>query len=297
MATTRPGRAAAGAWRVRGKVLALDRPVVVGVLNATPDSFSDGGLYLDPIAAVDRAWRMIEEGADVIDVGGESTRPGAGPVPASEQWRRIEPVVSRAADLPVPLSVDTTEYEVAGRALDAGAAIVNDVSGLRFEPRLADLAAASGAGLVLMHMRGDPRTMQDDVVYDDLVGEVRSALERSIGRALERGCGREQLVVDPGIGFGKSAAGSLELIARLPRLAGLGAPIMVGPSRKSFIGEVLGVPVEEREEGTLAACVIALERGARLFRVHDPRSARRALDLAWAIRGVEAGPRIGARGD
>jgi len=295
-ATKRPGRAADASWRIRGEVLALDRPVVVGVLNATPDSFSDGGLHLEPAAAVDRAWRMIEEGAGVIDVGGESTRPGADPVPAAEQWRRIEPVLSRASELPVPLSVDTTELEVASRALEAGAAILNDVSGLRFEPRLAELAAESGAGLILMHMRGDPRTMQDDVAYDDLLGEVRSALERSIGRALERGCGRDQLVVDPGIGFGKSAAGNLELIARLRELEGLGAPILVGPSRKSFIGKVLDLPVDQREEGTVAACVMALDRGARLFRVHDPRRARRALDLAEAIRRAGDGPRPDVRG-
>ena len=293
MAARPSADAVASAWRIRGGTIALDRPVVVGVLNVTPDSFSDGGRYLDPAAAVDRAWRLAEEGADLVDVGGESTRPGADPVPATEEWRRLEPVLSRAADLPVPLSVDTTKREVAERALEAGAAVLNDVSGLRFEPGLADLAARTGAGLVLAHMRGDPRTMQEDVTYDDLVREVREALERSKGIALAAGCASDALVVDPGIGFGKSARGSLELLARLPELASVGLPVLVGPSRKSFIGEVLDQPVEERGEGTLAACVMALERGARLFRVHDVRAARRALDLATAVRRAGRGSRPG----
>lgn len=284
-----PERGAAGLWRIRGATLSLDRPILLGILNITPDSFSDGGDYLDPTAAVERVWRLAEDGADLVDVGGESTRPGASPVGADEEWRRIEPVLSRASEFPVPLSVDTTKLEVAQRAVKAGAAALNDVSGLRTEPRLADLASQSGAGLILMHMRGEPRTMQEDVEYDDLLGEVRRALAGSVDRALERGCSREQLVVDPGLGFGKSAEGTLELLARLPELTGLGLPILVGPSRKSFIGRVLDLPAGERVEGTLAACVLGLERGARLFRVHDVEAARRALDLAEAIRRASSG--------
>jgi dihydropteroate synthase len=279
------GRSAApSGWRVGGEVLPLDRPLILGVLNVTPDSFSDGGLHLEPDAALAHAWSLVEEGADLIDVGGESSRPGAAPVDAREEWRRIAPVVERASELPVPLSVDTTKHEVAARALEAGAAALNDISALRFEPRLADLAAAHGAGLILMHMRGNPRSMQDDVIYGDLMAEVKAELAAAVAAAEDRGCGRDQLVVDPGIGFGKSPRGNAELLARLPELAELGLPILVGPSRKSFIGQLLGLPVEQRLEGTLAACVAALDRGARLFRVHDVAAARRALDLAEAVR-------------
>jgi len=276
-------------WRIRAGILPLDRPILLGVLNVTPDSFSDGGRHLEPGAAVDHAWRLVEEGADLIDVGGESSRPGAAPVTAREEWRRIGPVVERASELPVPLSIDTTKHEVAALALEAGAAVLNDISALQFDPRLADLAADSGAGLILMHMRGEPRTMQEDVAYDDLMGEVKADLAAAVATATARGCGRDQLVVDPGIGFGKSPRGNVALLARLPELATLGLPVLVGPSRKSFIGQLLGVPVEERLEGTLAACVAALDRGARLFRVHDVAPARRALDLAEAVRREGAG--------
>jgi dihydropteroate synthase len=275
-------------WRIRSGTLPLDRPLILGVLNVTPDSFSDGGRYLEPRAALERAWRLAEEGADLIDVGGESSRPGADPVQADEEWRRIEPVVERAPDLPVPLCIDTTKHDVAVRALEAGAGALNDISGLRFDPRLADVAAAYGAGLVLMHMRGEPRSMQGDVAYGDLMAEVRAGLSDAVRTAVRRGCRRDQLVVDPGIGFGKSPRGNAELLARLPELAELGLPILVGPSRKSFIGRLLDLPVEDRLEGTLAACVAALDRGARLFRVHDVAPVRRALDLAEAVRREEA---------
>lgn len=262
----------------------------MGILNVTPDSFSDGGRFLEAEAALERAWILAEEGADLLDVGGESTRPGAEPVSADEEWARIEPVLEglAGADFPLPISVDTTKAEVARRALERGAAVLNDVSGLRSEPELAAAAAGTGAGLVLMHMRGDPRTMQEDTAYDDLVGEVRSALRTSLEEAVGRGCDPSQVVLDPGIGFGKSAQGSLELLARVPELLALGRPVLVGPSRKSFLGKLSNLPVDERVEGTVAACVMALERGARLFRVHDVRAVRRALDVAEAIR--RAGP-------
>jgi len=279
----------ARSWRTGAGTLSLERPLVVGVLNTTPDSFSDGGAFLEPAAAVERAWRLVEEGADVLDVGGESSRPGAEPVAADLEWRRIRPVVELAPALPIPISVDTTKRVVAARALDAGAAILNDISALRFDPELADLAASRGAGLVLMHMRGEPRTMQDDVAYGDLMGEVRGALAEAVRTAELRGCGRAQLVVDPGLGFGKSSRGNLELLARLPELARLGLPILVGPSRKAFIGELLGLPVRERLEGTIAACVMALVGGARLFRVHDVAAVRRAVDLAEEVRRQTAG--------
>lgn len=276
-----------GEWAVRGARIPLDRPVVMGVVNVTPDSFSDGGRFLDPEDAGRRARALVEQGADLLDLGAESTRPGAEPVPGEEEWRRLEPALERAVALPVPVSVDTRKYEVARRAVGAGAAVVNDVSGLADDPRLAGLAAETGAGLVLMHMRGTPRTMQADTEYDDLVGEIVGRLRSAVGRAREGGCAPDQLVVDPGIGFGKSARDCLRLLARAGDFRGAGAPVMVGPSRKSFIGETLGLPVEDRVEATAAACVMALERGARLFRVHDVRATRRALDMAEAIREVE----------
>lgn len=278
-----PGSLRRPVWRLRDRLLELDHPIVVGVLNVTPDSFSDGGRFLDPEAAEARAREMVEEGADLIDLGAESTRPGASPVPEEGQWDRLGPVLARLRDLGVPLSVDTTRGEVARRALEAGVAAINDVSALRFDPAIAELVAEADAGLVLMHMRGTPRTMQLDTHYDDLIAEVRGALGAAVDRAVHRGCRPDQLVVDPGIGFGKSAEGSLELLLRLRELAALGRPILVGPSRKSFIGKVLDVPAEERLEGTLAACVLALAGGARLFRVHDVGPARRALDMAEAI--------------
>ncbi len=271
-------------WTVRGFDIHAERPLVLGVINLTPDSFSDGGSYTDTGAALARAEQMFGDGADLIDVGGESTRPGACSVEPTEEWNRIGPVVEGLTLRGIPVSIDTMKADVAQRAVDAGAAVLNDVSGLRRDPALAEVAARAGAGLILMHMRGTPRTMQSDVEYDDLVGEVRDGLRHSIETACDRGCSPGQIVVDPGIGFGKSAAGNLELIAGIGRLLDLGRPVLVGPSRKSFIGAILDVPVEERLEGTIAACLAALERGARLFRVHDVRQVRRALDVAWAIR-------------
>lgn len=273
-----------GAWRVRGSVVSLERPVVVGILNVTPDSFSDGDRYTEPAAAVDHGLRMLDEGADIIDVGAESTRPGAERVDADAEWSRLSGVVGPLARRGVTVSIDTTKLQVATRALDAGAAAVNDVSALRVSPGVAELCAETGAGLVLMHMRGNPRTMQDDTAYEDLVGEVSDWLEERTALARAAGCDVRQLVIDPGLGFGKSVQGNLELLARTTEFVRLGYPVLVGPSRKSFVGEVLGAPLGERLEGTLAACLAALERGARLFRVHDAGPARRALDMADAIR-------------
>jgi len=274
------------AWTVRGFDVRVDRPLILGVINLTPDSFSDGGSYADTGAALAHAERLVDEGADLVDVGGESTRPGASAVDATEEWSRIGQVVEGLALRGIPVSIDTTKADVARRAVDNGAAVLNDVSGLRHDPSLADVAARAGSGLIVMHMRGTPRTMQDDVEYEDLVGEVCDALGHSMRVACDRGCSPEQIVVDPGIGFGKSTSGNLELIAGTGRLLDLGRPILVGPSRKSFIGAILDVPVEERLEGTIAACTSALARGARLFRVHDVLPVRRALDVAWAIRNA-----------
>ena len=273
----------AGAWRVGDRHIALDRPVIAGILNVTPDSFSDGGLFRDPGAAVARAWEIVDEGAAILDVGAESTRPGADPVAADEEWARLEPVLRGLRDLPLPISVDTAKPAVAERALDAGAAAINDVTALRRGPGMARLAARTGAGLVLMHMRGTPRTMQRDTRYDDVVSEVRAALAGARAAALDAGCAPAQVAVDPGIGFGKSVAGNLELLARLDEIASLGAPVWIGPSRKSFLGELLGAGPDGRVAGSVAACVAAARAGADVLRVHDVRPTRDALVVEAAI--------------
>lgn len=272
-------------FRWHGGVLRLDgRPLVMGILNVTPDSFSDGGDYFDREAALDRALQMVEEGADLLDVGGESTRPGAPPVSREEEERRVVPVIEHLAHrVGVPISVDTYKAAVARRAVEAGAALVNDVSGLRMDPAMARAVADLGAGLVVMHMRGDPRTMQSDTRYTDLVGEIFRALEESVDRAVEAGVPRDRVWVDPGIGFGKSAEQNLVLLRRLGEFRSLGCPVLVGASRKSFIGRTLGIEdPKDRLEGSLAAAVVAVWNGARILRVHDVRATRRAADLAWA---------------
>jgi dihydropteroate synthase len=277
-------REVAKTWRTARREIDLAKPVLMGVLNITPDSFADGGRFFDQEAAVRRLEQLQEEGADIIDIGGESTRPGSLPVTEDEELERLAPVLEATGRLvDVPISVDTTKAGVAEAALAAGAEIINDISGLRFDPDIGELAAQSGAGLVLMHIRGRPRTMQEGIRYDDLLGEVVAELRESVTRALAAGCQRSQLVVDPGIGFGKTAEQNLVLLNELGRIGELGCPILIGPSRKSFIGKTLGLAVEDRLEATIAACVVGLLRGARIFRVHDVRPARRALDMAEAI--------------
>jgi len=261
------------------------RVLIMGILNVTPDSFSDGGRFLSPDAAVKRALIMEKEGADIIDVGGESSRPGAEPVPVEEELRRVIPVLERLrGKLRIPISIDTTKAEVAEAALRAGASIVNDISALRFDPAMASVVAEFGAGLVLMHMLGTPKTMQQDPHYEDVVREVREFLAERALYAQSQGIPREAIAVDPGIGFGKTVEHNLELLRRLPELVELGFPVLVGPSRKSFIGAILGLGVEERLEGTLAACAVAVVRGADILRVHDVREVRRAADLALHLR-------------
>ena len=264
----------------------------MGVLNVTPDSFSDGGRFLDPSAAVARGERMAADGADLIDVGGESTRPFSDPVSAEEEIRRVVPVVAELARrVDVPISIDTTKAEVARRALAAGAAMVNDISGLELDPDLARVAAEFEAPLVLMHMRGEPRTMQVDPRYEDLVGEIRDHLLRAVERAERMGVERSRLVVDPGLGFGKTAAHNLELIRRLPELAVLDLPLLVGPSRKSFIRRLVKPP-EVRDipadlpvvaTGTQAAVAAAVLNGAHIVRVHDVAAAVATVKVIDAI--------------
>jgi dihydropteroate synthase len=262
-----------------------DRTRVMGIVNCTPDSFYAGSRSAGALAAVRRYHEVIEEGGDWVDVGGESTRPGAEPVPAEEEWARIAPVceAARRAGHPIPLSVDTTKPEVAARALDAGARMVNDVGALRGDPRIAELAVRYGAALILMHMRGTPRTMQEAPRYDDVAREIRDELAAAIAVAQARGLTPEQILIDPGIGFGKTAAHNLTILDRLGELALLGRPILVGCSRKSFVGAVLDLPPEERLEGTLAAHAIAARNGAHAVRVHDVRAHVRALAVVDAI--------------
>jgi dihydropteroate synthase len=275
---------AGSVWRTARRAIDLSKPVLMGILNVTPDSFYDGGRFRRRDAALQQLDRLAQQGADIIDIGGESTRPGAAAVSADEETRRVLPLVEAAAErVDAAISIDTTKTAVARAAVEAGAEIINDISGLRFDPGLGDLAAQRRAGLVLMHSRGEPRTMQKEIHYDDLLDEIKSELATSVEVALEAGCSPEQLAVDPGIGFGKTAEHNLRLIARLDRIAALGLPMLVGPSRKSFIGATLGLPVEERLEATIAVCVVALMRGARIFRVHDVGAVRRALDMAEAI--------------
>lgn len=287
-----PGALSAFARRTRHRLVAGprlvelgERTLVLGVLNCTPDSFSDGGRHLASEDAARRIEEMADEGVDWIDVGGESTRPGAVPVDAEEEWRRVAPALRAAHSIcpDRPVSIDTTKMEVARRAIEEGACIINDVSGLRFEPELADLAARSGAALVVMHMQGEPRTMQVAPAYRDVAEEVAVFLRQAVAEAERRGVARDRILIDPGIGFGKTLAGNLELIRSIPRLAALGYPVLLGASRKSFLGRILDLPVEDRLEGSLAAHVAAVLAGAHVIRAHDVRATVRAVRLADAL--------------
>jgi dihydropteroate synthase len=270
--------------RIGGREFAPPGVFIVGVLNVTPDSFFDGGRYLDPGALLDLL-RLAAEGADLIDVGGESTRPGAPEVSEEEELRRVIPVLERlaASGFPVPVSIDTSKPAVARAALGAGAAMVNDVRALA-DRELARVVAGSGAAVVLMHMRGTPRDMRDRAVYGDVVSEVRSELSEALTRAVGAGVSEDRILLDPGIGFAKTAEQSVELLARLPDLTGLGRPLLVGPSRKSFIGAITGAPAEDRLAGTLAAVTAAVLGGATFIRVHDVAASRQAVRVAAAIR-------------
>jgi dihydropteroate synthase len=254
----------------------------MGVVNVTPDSFSDGGLFLDADAAVAQGERLAGEGADLLDVGGESTRPGADLVPADEERRRVVPVVERLAATGAQLSVDTSKAAVAQAALEAGATFVNDVTALRADPELAAVVAQAGCDCCLMHMLGDPRTMQEDPRYDDVVSDVKAFLEERIAFATRQGIAEERILVDPGIGFGKTLEHNLILLRRLDEIAALGRPVVVGTSRKSFLGKLTGAEVDDRLPGTIATNVLALERGATVFRVHDVAPVRDALKVAAA---------------
>jgi len=268
----------------------LGRPVVVGILNVTPDSFWDGGRYAGLDAALAAAEGMLGAGADAIDLGGESTRPGARAVAASEEMARILPVLRELVRRwpTVPITIDTVKAEVARAALEEGAAGINDVSGLRLDPAMAEVVAGAGAGLVIMHSRGPVERMAryEMAQYGpDPVGDVVAELAAARDRALEAGVHRDAIVLDPGLGFSKRTEHSVAMLAHLDRIIALGHPVLIGPSRKRFIGELGGgLPVDQRLEGTIAACVFGLLRGARLFRVHDVGAIRRALDVAESLR-------------
>lgn len=273
-------------WKIRDREIALgERTLVMGILNVTPDSFSDGGRHLDPDDAVEQAKRMVEDGADLIDVGGESTRPGSAPVAVEEELRRVIPVIERIMKSgKACVSVDTSKARVAEEALAAGAAIINDVSALTADPRMADVAARTGAGVVLMHLRGTPATMQSLATYDDVVAEVMAELRRRGQAAYIAGVLDEAIVYDPGIGFAKTYEHNLEIMRRLPEFRSLGRPVLVGPSRKAFVGRALGdLPVAERLEGTAAAVALAVAGGAAIVRVHDVKAMVRVIRVADAI--------------
>jgi dihydropteroate synthase len=267
-------------------------PLIMGVVNVTPDSFSDGGQFLDPDAAIEHGLRLADEGADILDIGGESTRPGAEPVSEDEELRRVLPVIEGLArDGDARISVDTMKLPVARAALGAGATLVNDVSAFRFQPEMAELVAEADAGCCLMHMLGKPRTMQEDPRYDDVVSEVKAFLEERLAFAVSAGIDEERVWLDPGIGFGKTVEHNLELLRRLDEIVAIGRPVVVGTSRKSFLGKLAGGRDEgERLPGTIATNVLALERGASVFRVHDVAQNADALAVAAATFSRDVGP-------
>jgi dihydropteroate synthase len=278
-------------WSVGERIFDLSHgPHIMGVLNVTPDSFSDGSVFLDTDRAVERACEMEAEGADSIDIGGESTRPFALPVSEEEEAGRVLPVIERLAGrLRVPISIDTWKSSVAREALRAGAEIINDISGCTFDPCMAEVAAAAGAGLVLMHTRGRPQEMQRETSYGALIPEIIQFLRERMCYAESHGVQRRRIVIDPGVGFGKSVEGNLEILRRLEEFSALGRPILVGTSRKSFIGKILGREVGDRLFGTAATVALAVARGASIIRVHDVRQMRDAALMAQAVIKPPAG--------
>ncbi len=265
------------------------RPLLMGVVNVTPDSFFDGGRYLDAEAAVAHAVQLVEEGADLLDIGAESTRPGADSVNEAEERRRAIPVVAAVARaVTVPISIDTSKASVAHAALDAGAVLVNDVTALRGDPDMADVVARTGAGIVLMHMRGTPRTMQQAPHYDDVVGEISEFFEERIRFAMAHGIVRRQIILDPGIGFGKLLMHNLMLLAQLRRFAQFDCPLLVGVSQKAFLGQIVDRSVQERQWATAAAVAMAVDRGAGILRVHDVKTMKDVVQVATAISQLTA---------
>jgi dihydropteroate synthase len=263
----------------------VQRPLLMGVINVTPDSFSDGGSFLDPEDAIAQGLRLVQEGAHVLDIGGESTRPGAGPVSEDEELWRVKPVLEGLAESGATLSIDTMKPGVARAALELGAGIVNDVTAFRFAPEMAELVAEAGVDCCLMHMLGEPRTMQLDPRYDDVVSDVKAFLEERLAFAVDHGVDEERVWLDPGIGFGKTLEHNLELLRRLDEIVAIGRPVVIGTSRKSFLGKITGRDVAERLPATIATNVLAYERGAAVFRVHDVAEVADALKVTAATVG------------
>lgn len=266
------------------------KTIIMGIINLTPDSFYDGSRFTKPTAAIDRAMCLLDEGADWIDLGGESSRPGASPVSLDEEIKRVIPIVKALAKRGMIVSVDTTKAEIAKRALDEGARIINDISSFSMDKEMASVCAKFKAHCVLMHMRGTPRSMQSDTEYGDIVAEVYAYLERRVAFAVGEGLDRERIIIDPGIGFGKSAEGNIELIRNIEALKKLGRPLLIGASRKSFIGKLRAGPEADRLAGSLSIAAIAVMKGADILRVHDVRETRQAVSMAEAVRGVAKSP-------
>jgi dihydropteroate synthase len=273
------------------KILDLShRTHIMGILNVTPDSFSDGGKYFDSELAIERGIQMTEDGADIIDIGAESTRPGAEPVSAGEELQRIIPVLDGLLkQLDVLISVDTYKSSVAEAVLKAGAHLINDISGLRFDPKMSEVVAKYQVPVIIMHIKGQPRNMQQNPYYDDLIGEIYEYLAEGIQLAEGAGIKQENIIIDPGIGFGKRLMDNYEILRRLNELKGLGCPILIGPSRKSFIGRVLDLPIDQRLEGTIAAVAIGIQNGAHIVRVHDVKQIAKACRIIDLLVGKASG--------
>lgn len=273
---------------VRELLLEKKRPLIMGIINVTPDSFAGDGLAGHFKQAVSQAERFKEEGADILDVGGESTRPGSSPVSEEDEFQRVVPLIKEISRLGLPVSVDTTKARIAEEALQCGAVMVNDISALRFDARMAEVVRGAGADVILMHMRGTPQTMQENPVYENVIQDIIKFLKERVAFCEDSGIRPEEIFIDPGIGFGKTLEHNLEIIKRLSDFKSLGKPVVVGPSRKSFIGKVLDVPVEERLEGTAAVVALCVQNGADILRVHDVKSMRRVMDMTWAVARASA---------
>ena len=267
-----------------GRSLDLSRPAVMGILNVTPDSFSDGGIFLDPKKAVEHALQMVEEGADIIDIGGESSRPGAQSVSVDEELRRVLPVIRELRkQSKISISIDTTKSVVAAQAIEAGATMINDISAGRFDPEMFSVAAKANVPICLMHMKGTPQNMQKDPHYDDAVAEVKLFLKERIEAAKKAGVGQKQIIIDVGIGFGKRVEDNVALLKNLDQLQNLGCPILIGTSRKSFIGALTGAEVKDRLPGNLASLAIAIQKGASIARVHDVGATKQFLQVLTSL--------------
>ena len=271
---------------VGSKRFSFDRTIIMGVLNVTPDSFSDGGHHLSPDKALLKAKQMVEDGADILDIGGESTRPFSSPVSAREELGRIVPVLEGLKELDIPISIDTRKPEVAQKALDTGAHMVNDVSGLRDEGMM-KLVAEKKVPVVIMHMKGEPKSMQENPEYGDVVGEIKEFFKTTVKKAADHGIKDDRIIIDPGLGFGKTTEHNIEIIKRLDEFRSLGFPVLVGASRKTFIGKILGLDVGERLEGSLAAMAASIMNGADIVRVHDVKESVRVARFVDALKRVE----------